>query len=181
MKICNQCKIEKENSEFYKDSRTKKDGLYGHCKKCHNKACTKWIKKHPEPGRIRAIKWYQDNPGKAVAKTKEYRKNPEFRKRTNKWNATYKRNNKAKINAINAFRRAAKLQATPKWLTKSMKTDINFFYHIRESMINPEDWHVDHIEPLLGETFRGLHVPWNLQIIPAFDNMSKHNKLNVGS
>lgn len=37
--------------------------------------------------------------------------------------------------------------------------------------------HVDHIHPLRGEGFTGLHVPWNLRVIPAHDNVSKGNRL----
>lgn len=35
-KRCSKCKQVKEVTEFHKDARTKQDGLYGHCKKCHN-------------------------------------------------------------------------------------------------------------------------------------------------
>lgn len=36
MKECSRCHLQKENTEFYKDSRGKL-GTYAACKKCHNK------------------------------------------------------------------------------------------------------------------------------------------------
>ena len=36
MKICSKCKVEKDESEFYKNKSTK-SGLHHYCKKCHNK------------------------------------------------------------------------------------------------------------------------------------------------
>ena len=38
-------------------------------------------------------------------------------------------------------------------------------------------WHVDHTLPLQGRTVSGLHVPTNLQVIPAVDNIRKGNRV----
>lgn len=37
-------------------------------------------------------------------------------------------------------------------------------------------WHVDHIVPIQGKSVSGLHVWYNLQVIPAILNMKKNNR-----
>ena len=59
-------------------------------------------------------------------------------------------------------------QATPLWADKKAIKD---FYDNR-----PADMQVDHIIPLRGKNISGLHIIYNLQYLPARDNLLKSNK-----
>lgn len=59
-------------------------------------------------------------------------------------------------------------QHTPIW---SDVERIKYIYKNR-----PEGYHVDHIIPLQGKNICGLHVPENLQYLPASENIVKSNK-----
>lgn len=74
--------------------------------------------------------------------------------------------------ANTAKRRAKRMQATPAWLTDSDFAEITKLYSERQA-----GFHVDHIVPLQGRNVCGLHVPWNLRIITAEENLKKSNKL----
>jgi len=87
--------------------------------------------------------------------------------------------NRDKINAKTAKRRALKLKATPSWLTKTDFDQIAELYTCAQmfKLYTGQEYHVDHIVPLQGKNVCGLHVPWNLQVIPAKENVTKSNKL----
>jgi hypothetical protein len=77
-------------------------------------------------------------------------------------------------------RDAAKKNRTPSWLSNDDHWMIKQAYDIaakRTQMLGIE-FHVDHIVPLQGKTVSGLHVPWNLQVIPAKLNQQKSNHFN---
>lgn len=81
--------------------------------------------------------------------------------------------------ANGALRRASKRNATPKWLTQNQLDEIKLLYKKAKLMSEEtgELHHVDHIHPLAGKNFCGLHVPWNLCVISGIDNLSKGNRL----
>jgi len=90
----------------------------------------------------------------------------------------WQRNNKGKVNANTAIRHTAKMQRKPTWLSKQDKLVIKCLYQVASMRTKYSGfaWHVDHIVPLQGESVSGLHVPWNLQVVPAQENMSKGNR-----
>jgi len=112
--------------------------------------------------------------------TKKYRK--VFNKTLGRqWAKKYiKRPNvRFKLNAYNMQRYCKRLKATPPWLSEEHKKEIENIYWLRDDLtrISGEKYHVDHIVPLRGKNVCGLHVPWNLQILPSDINMSKGNRL----
>jgi hypothetical protein len=88
-----------------------------------------------------------------------------------------------KTNAETAFRRNAKMQRTPKWLTEFDKLKMHCIYQMAAmyTRVNQESWTVDHVIPLQGKIVSGLHVPANLQVMRASDNFSKGNRFEVSA
>jgi hypothetical protein len=87
--------------------------------------------------------------------------------------------NQHKKTAYENLRRSRKKKATPSWLSSSHLAEIGYKYWLARDlkMITGEDYEVDHIIPLTNRVVQGLHVPWNLQILPADLNRKKLNKL----
>lgn len=61
--------------------------------------------------------------------------------------------------------------ATPPWIGADGIAEVCRIYDER-----PPGHHVDHIVPLKSPYVCGLHVPWNLQYLPAGPNQSKGNR-----
>jgi len=75
-------------------------------------------------------------------------------------------------------RQARKLGGTPKWLTKEQCAAMRAIYAEAKRLTRETgiENHVDHIEPIQGKDRCGLHVPWNLQVLTASENISKGNR-----
>jgi hypothetical protein len=79
-----------------------------------------------------------------------------------------------------AIRRALMVLAYPLWADK---TKIRAIYQEARARIEkdgPRSWHVDHIVPLNSRHVCGLHVHYNLRVIPARANLKKHNYFDEG-
>lgn len=81
--------------------------------------------------------------------------------------------NPDKFLAILAKRRACKRDATPPWYEKEAIEFLRL-----DSATRSEPHHVDHVIPLTNDDVCGLECLDNLEIVPAFDNMSKSNKFD---
>lgn len=152
----------------------------------------RWKAENPERHKEINRQWQIDNPEKVRAYTNHWRaRNPEKARRwglenpervreiERRWKTAnrekileterrYIANNPGKMRAKNARRRANLLRATPAWVDHEI---LEFIYSEC-----PAGWHVDHVHPLKGRNSCGLHVPWNLQYLPAALNLRKSNK-----
>ena len=165
MKHCWKCNSDKQKEEFG-SNKAKADGLSTECKSCKRQQDREYAARNREVARKRASEWYYNNYEYALEKNKEYSK---------KW----LQSNLDKHSAYEAKRRATKLKATPKWLSESHLLQIQCKYSLSK-MLSKETGklhHVDHIVPLKSKIVCGLHVPWNLRVIPALENLRKSNKI----
>jgi len=160
------------NTQDFPKAKGNPDGLDYYCKSC---------RKLRRKARQQKESDYQ----------KEYRKNNRDSRR--EYSRQFNENNKdyfsswraANLDKTRAYSRgyySKKRSATPKWLTEEQFKQIEEFYsHARDcELVSGEKYHVDHILPIKGENVCGLHVPWNLQVLPADLNISKSNKVANG-
>lgn len=68
--------------------------------------------------------------------------------------------------------------ATPPWVDREAIRAI-YMERIRTSRETGIPHDVDHIIPITNRKVCGLHVPWNLRVIPSAENRRKSNKFKV--
>lgn len=162
-KTCRTCNQEKVLDEFY--CRQKPNGPYYNldCKSCFSNRNRDYRKSNSEQVKLVEKTYWLKNKDKNRAKSKKhYELNKSFYK------------------AKSSERRATKRQATPSWLSKRHKKEIQDLFWLAQDLrsVTGEEYHVDHIVPLTNEIVCGLHVPWNLQILPSDINLSKSNSFD---
>ena len=172
---CKTCGIEKSYDLFYKNKSTK-TGRSTVCKDCAREYYKAYSKANVD--RIKSVKrkYYLANKEYISEKCAEYySKNIEACRASNKsWMSL---NHHKVIKSATDRKQKVKI-ATPAWLTDEQSNAIQDMYWLSKdlSAVSDGKYHVDHIVPLRGGNVCGLHVPWNLQILPDDINLSKNNR-----
>jgi len=147
-KTCSKCNKNTPLSLYYRN-KSAKDGLYSVCKSCKNAKNTIYKTANIDAEKHRNQGWYARN----VDKKREYYKK-------------YYDINKHRYHLANLKRSEVVKRAT----IGDHKKELHDIYKNR-----PKGFHVDHVIPLQGKNVCGLHVPWNLQYLPAKENLKKSN------
>lgn len=152
-------------------------GVRGNCKSCEKVRQKEYREANPEKIKRLWQSWYENNPTHNKERWQTYYRSNEDRLK--KASRERKRLKPHKYAAYNSNRRSAKIKATPPWLTESQLKEIEDFYWLSLDLrkVTGSVYHVDHIVPLQGKKVCGLHVPWNLQVLPADINLQKGNNL----
>lgn len=137
----------------------------------------KWSINNKEKVNTATQNWRINNPTKAKEVYAKYYS--VSKSKLLAYNKIWRQLNKAKIQIYNVKRRHGIQQATPPWINKDDINSIVDVYKksVQLTMVTGVLHHVDHIIPISSKIVCGLHVPWNLQAIPATDNLQKNNKL----
>lgn len=157
--------------KWYKENQDKKIAYQAERRIENPEYDSEYYLKNKEAILARDRKYRADNADAISSRRKEFReKNPNYI-------SEYNDKNRARIRGYLAQRRAAKIQRSFP-LTDDQKADMDHIYE-QQALLRylGYDYHVDHVIPLRGEEVSGLHVPWNLQLIPASVNLTKGNKL----
>ena len=166
----------------------------GSCVKCSLEAVQRYHAKYPERRKKQSAKDNNKNPEQRSMAHKLWReanaahdanRKQQYRiANLEKVQAAYKQYYEANYPRVLAKRNkqhADKLKRTPAWLTPDDMWMIEQAYELAalRTKLFGFAWHVDHVIPLRGKLVSGLHTPYNLQVIPAVDNLRKGNRVEV--
>jgi hypothetical protein len=183
IQICRKCNQAKPIEEYQFHRVSGKH--YQTCRRCRQLQSYAWAAKNKDKHNASQRKWRKKNPDREWKLRNPEKARESLNKAAREWvkrNPEYHRNhylaNKAMYVANRARRRALQDSATPNWLTAVNKAQIQEMYDIAKAreMQTSVEYHVDHIIPINGKSVSGLHVPWNLQVITAKENLRKGNK-----
>lgn len=205
-KTCTRCGEQLPLTDFGKQARGR-GGLQSQCKTCRKKVCAAYRAANPEKVSEARLRWKTANPeqdseakrawqeanrdahrrlcrewqaknrDRANATSRAWQ--AENRERHREANRSWKKANKDAVAASTRKRQAAQMRRTIA-LAPHHQDEIKHLYALAKQMSDETGvkHHVDHIVPLQGKEVSGLHVPWNLRVVPAAENISKGNKVD---
>jgi len=173
--------------EFYDNGKPCKHGTYGMRKtssqgKCYCPPCHEQEKKAARDAAREKRRAQGVTPRRRVNKEEAKARYDKWvannRERINEYGRNWRKANRQKLRPYQSAYNAIRWKRTSIPLSKLHLDAIVRVYEKRDEIIRASgiDHHVDHIVPLLGKNVCGLHVPWNLQILPAKANRQKSNK-----
>ncbi len=150
--VCTECRRVREMERYWEDPQKAR------------RHASKYAMRHKEKlAALARLGRATEPPEKRAARLKR------AKEKAREWRKANPRHHLALTNA----HKARIKQCTPPWTDRSKIVEV-----YKQC---PPGYHVDHIVPLRGGAVSGLHVPWNLQYLPADENIKKSNKFEVSN
>lgn len=176
-KTCTHCSESKDEDCFdaFFDKSRSKTRVRAHCKDCRRAKVRDYEKNNRDKKSAYNKKYIEKNLPKLQEKRRKYHK--DNRAKILSYQKSWREDNPDKVAKARFSRRTNFDNAKPSWLTKEMEAEIKSFYvHAKDCyVVTGEEYEVDHIIPIKGKDICGLHVPWNLQVLPKDLNRQKSN------
>lgn len=179
----NKEKVSEYNKKAHKNwysnpDNKKKKAEYGRARRksapdYERKRQKRWRDENLEAAKEGERQRYLRNRDSRLESTRRWRQaNVEYRR---EYERLYRLENPEKIMRHVYIRRLNRMQASPDWADHLL---IRSIYKRAQEKTKTTGiaHHVDHIYPLQGGNVCGLHVPGNLRIVTAEENLSKGNK-----
>jgi hypothetical protein len=187
VKACKRCGTVKSHSEFY-SCKQRADGVRADCKACTKEMSAaayvsnkqrryvqtkNWQGANKERVRANRLRAYQQDPRPSKEATMRWRRANLVRHR--EYRREYRQINPASVVASELRRKRALEQACVKWASSKAMSAI---YRRARSLSKSGAgvFEVDHVVPLRHPLVCGLHVEFNLKILPRTENRQKSNR-----